>query len=333
VPVPKQVIILPAPQAPAPQPPTPTKKPIALPTDVDILSQQFNKMSVETVYHFETSEETPHPPRDSRTAVVFANTLFPELNHAAFEAVHSLKDIPGTDGKSYFYGFSIMQEIDFRWVADYDEESGEPEPYRCKIISHQGLRNTLEFTMPGPSYTLMHNRNQLEKFKDEYKDAIDDDSHRLAEDLHKENGQATRKYKKILLVFPENVFLNADKVHEHETYDDKNEVFPDSYPHIYTHSKIPGSNGKHFLYWKVARTDLESYKKGRVETRKKVSRLKAGFSSPTGTMTSPAAKGVSPASSSSPAHTAKHPPTFVAMPDAAHSMADGMDFSYDQKRS
>jgi hypothetical protein len=315
------------------------------------LAEAFTKMKVQDLYQFETSEKTPHPDRkSSRTGVVFANTLYPELN-MVFDAVHPIQDIKGIDETSHYHGFSIMQEVEYRWILDHEDG---PEPYRCRIVDS----NVLEFTCPGPHYTLLFNRANLDHFNNDYKSGIDDDLHRLADDLNTDDGKSERKWKKYFLVFPDFVQLSAKEIHNHqvEGYKDKAEIIPDVCAHQFTHPMIQGEVTKHFIFWKVARLDVMVYKKNKVEARKKSSRLKAAFSSPGG-MSSPPPPA---ARSNQDDHTrpSKHPfdgfsassffkkppPTYAAMPapapaaaqshyatpDPAHSRAGSlMDFDFD----
>lgn len=173
-----------------------------------------------------------------------------------------------------------MQEIDFRWVADHDPSLGA-DPYRCRIKSP----NTLEFTMPGPSYSLIKDRANFENRMDVcVLDGLDDDAHKLAEDASA-TGSNKRKVKKVLLVFPDWVVLSAKEIFAHTESEDKNDIFPSSFV-----NKFRDKNGKagikQFLYWKVARKDVRAYKKGRVEQKQLVSRLQQSFAGG-GSTTSP----------------------------------------------
>jgi hypothetical protein len=316
----------------------------------DILAQAFTKMKVQDLYQFETSEKSPHPELESsRTGVVFANTLYPELN-MVFDAVHPIQDIEGVDGNSHYHGFSIMQEVEYRWILDHEDG---PEPYRCEIVAP----NVLQFTLPGPIYTLLFNRANLEHFKADYKSGIDDDLHRLADDLNMDDGKSTRKWKKYLLVFPDFVQLSAKEIHNHaaEGYKNTSEIIPEVCNHQYTHPQLQGQEvTKHFIFWKVARLDVMIYKKNKVETRKKGSRLKTAFSSPGG-MSSPPPPAARTNQDDNHTHPSKHPfdgfstssfsrkppPTYAAMPppaaaqshhatpDPTHSYAASMDFDFD----
>jgi hypothetical protein len=327
---------------------TPAVRPA--PASVDILSDAFTKMKVQDLYQFETSEKSPHPELESsRTGVVFANTLYPELN-MVFDAVRPIQDIKGIDGNSHYHCFSIMQEVEYRWILDHEDG---PEPYRCEIVAP----NVLEFTLPGPIYTLLFNRANLEHFKADYKSGIDDDLHRLVDDLSMDDGKSTRKWKKYLLVFPDFVQLSAKAIHNHaaEGYKNTSEIIPEVCNHQYTHPQLQGQEvTKHFIFWKVARLDVMVYKKNKVETRKKGSRLKTAFSSPGG-MSSPPPPAARTNQDDNHTHPSKHPfdgfstssfsrkppPTYAAMPppaaaqshhatpDPTHSYAASMDFDFD----
>ena len=212
---------------------------------------------------------------------MFANTEEPELN-IGFEGVFPVQDIDGVDGKSWFHGFTVVQEIDFRWILDHNEDSEEPDPYRCRFVSH----NCLEFTLPGPSYTLKNDRSTYEYFLPApVLGSIDHDNHRLAEDASLVSGipKHKRKTKKILLVFPDFVQLSAKEIYKHEDDEDKKEVFPQAISHTYDHSLMESYNDKHYLFWTIARLDVGSYKRGRVEKKEKKSRLKEAFGSPSST--------------------------------------------------
>jgi hypothetical protein len=203
------------------------------------------------------------------SVVVYANTVYPELN-LGFEGVYTIKDIDGNDKKSHFYGFTIVQEVDYRWVHDHDESSDNQDPFKCRIKSP----NTLEFTMPGPSYSLTKDRARFEDLMDTCTlDGLDDDAHKLAEDAS--GGSNKRKTKKILLVFPNWVQLTAKEIYEHEVWEDKNELIPVTIPVPHRDQSRGGAtNCKYFSYWTVARKDVRSYKKGKVEPKKNKSRMK-----------------------------------------------------------
>ena len=205
------------------------------------------------------------------TGVVFANTLYPELNHG-FEAVYSVKDIKGNDLESHFFGFCIIQEVDARWVSTFDPNSGEPDPFRCRIVAP----NCLEFTMPGPSYALLNDRDNfcltVEKFA---LNAIDNDVHKYAAD-RAATGLNKRKYKKVLLVFPEFVELNSQQIFQHEAHEDKSSIFPESFADKYQ-TDIRTTNFKHYFIWKVARIDIGSEKHGKWDQKPAYSRMQMAF--------------------------------------------------------
>jgi hypothetical protein len=136
--------------------------------------------------------------------------------------------------------------------------------------------------MPGPSYSILKNRNNMDlEFDDPILDAVDHDAHKLAEDFRAAiEGDSKRKKKKILLVFPDWIRLSAKEIHEHDDDDDKNEIFPTLWHNNYNHVGTDGNNSKHYLVFNVARKDVMSYKKGKVENKEKKSRLKAQISSP-----------------------------------------------------
>ena len=267
------------------------------------LVKAFSKMSVDEQIYFvtPTSALGAVPPVNERTckylpclfsswptstphislfpAIVFANTDEPELN-IGLEGVYPVQDLDGVDGKSWFHGFTVVQEIDIRWILDHKDDSEEPEPYKCRFVSH----NCLEFTLPGPSYTLKNDRSVYEPFiPAPVLGSIDHDNHRLAEDASLVTGipKNKRKSKKILLVFPDFVRLSAKEIYKHEDDEDKKELFPTAISHSYYHSLMGKTNNdKHYLLWSIARLDVGPYKRGKVEKKEKKSRLKAAFSSP-----------------------------------------------------
>jgi hypothetical protein len=109
-----------------------------------------------------------------------------------FEGIYAIKDIDGIDNnKSSFHGFSIIQEVEFRYILDHKEDSGEPEPYRCRIASP----HCLECTMPGPSYTFTNDQSNCEgSIESCVLDGVDHDAHKLlAADASVATGANERK--------------------------------------------------------------------------------------------------------------------------------------------
>ena len=104
--------------------------------------------------------------------IVYANTLRPAFNRE-FEAVYHIKDIPGNDRTTYFYGFAVVQDIDIRHTLDTDDEL-----FKARIWSS----NSILFEMPSYSYALRHDRDNIESYLDPFVlEAIDNGNHNFVE--------------------------------------------------------------------------------------------------------------------------------------------------------
>ena len=214
-------------------------------------------------------------PKFLTTEIVYANTKKPDDNRELGNVYH-IKDIPGKDKKSYFYGFSIIYEIDLCHTFDVEED-----PFKARIYTH----NTILFSFPSWVFALRHDAAQFAGHLDPFvMDAIDDYNHKLK----KEKGDLI---KHVLLVFPKTVQLNAKMIAQgddddsSDSDDDELELADSkAVSDVYGHPKFKKGekNGKHFLCWVVGRLDVKSYKKGRVTTKKKKNRLadKFGFGDP-----------------------------------------------------
>ena len=74
-----------------------------------------------------------------------------------------MKDIQGLDGKTWFFGFCIMMEIDIRYLLD--------SPGKNVYIARLRSNNTVLLTFPGWEYLLLNN---LDLFEDQIGEAITD---------------------------------------------------------------------------------------------------------------------------------------------------------------
>jgi hypothetical protein len=201
------------------------------------------------------------------TERIFANTLSPYRNRE-LEAVYHTSNIPGVNRKSFFNGFSIVQEIEVRYIFDSPPDI---ETYKARIFSN----NSVLFSMPTNNYSLTMDRDN---FHDEIQnngdrcvlDSIDDSIHQVV------SQKQEREEKHLLLIFPEFVELNATKIYDNDDDDEDMQfsLHPSKFDDKYTHEKATDDTGattynkKFFIYWKVARTDSGASKRGKVAKKK-----------------------------------------------------------------
>ena len=120
-----------------------------------------------------------------------------------------------------------------------------------------GGTSTLTLKYPTWDYDLLYERDQIAdtmvrsgKVPVELLDAVDNAHHGMATDTRSEY----RKYQYLALEFKSPVKLDAKRIHE---------KFNDSTGQLPIEGKFKFASGNTFIYFRIARTDTESYKRGK----------------------------------------------------------------------
>jgi hypothetical protein len=178
-------------------------------------------------------------------AVVVFNEERPELCDP-FELILQAKDIPGTDNKTFYYGFLIFLEYDLRSLVGSSQDIVKGRIWS----SNEVLITTTALSKPFES-----DRDTI-RIRDFAKTALDNFHH----DYHRRN----MKEKHFLIRFGDEVKLEAKSIHAHLDTEDETTLQPETCPDFYL---LPDGtvNRRDFVMFKVARLDIEKYKKARYE--------------------------------------------------------------------
>ncbi|CAB9506771.1 unknown protein [Seminavis robusta] len=208
--------------------------------------------------------ETPKPQimNDNNTFTIKVNTERPEANREA--GIYELDRIAGAgDKKNQLYsGFWIVLPIDIRFILD-DMSAAH---WSARIIA----KNKILLSTQAWNYSCLYDRdefkknvqpNELEALDGAHHDIYDESSGEIKED---------RKWKHLVLEFPERVKLSAKEIYGDSGEDDKLEL--QLLPVTVTHPKQPKLKyTSMFAAWKVARVDIRARKKGKVGKKDKKS--------------------------------------------------------------
>jgi hypothetical protein len=104
----------------------------------------------------------PVPAVPEGTEIVEVDITRPERN-GRLAGIFKVKDLCGLDGKTWYYGFTILLKIDIRYLLDMPGKN----VYKARIRSH----NSVLLTMPEWDYMFLHN---LDLFEDQIGEAITD---------------------------------------------------------------------------------------------------------------------------------------------------------------
>lgn len=168
------------------------------------------------------------------------------------------KNLPGEGkkhGNRYYDGFYIMTDIDRRW---YEKTKND------KTIDHYTVvvRSSTEllFKMPAWDYDVLHERDKLARLAtngyidEELLVSVDTALNLLLEKQSKAD-RKKREYTYMLIKFKGGVQLDGTVL---------DESFSEENPRLLASKMVVDGKGK--MYWKIARVDTESYKKGKTET-------------------------------------------------------------------
>ena len=190
------------------------------------------------------------------SVTIEVNLESPELNREVL--VYQIKDIPGIDKKKLHYnGFHFMMLMDLRWVLEDDEV----EPYKARLLS----QNSVLLQVPAWPYgVLFHREDFVDRVPTNTTDAMDDARHDYFAD------PKSRKFKHIVLEFPNDFVLSAKEIYSEAGDDDELEL--EIIPYEYDRPDENGRNQEAWAAWKVARTNIKAHKRGKVDSMKKKSK-------------------------------------------------------------
>jgi hypothetical protein len=169
------------------------------------------------------------------------------------------------DGNTIFKGFSLVVEVDPRWV--YDDKTREF--FTARIISN----DTVLVGIPAMPYDVMYNLNHFTECGDCVVKAMDIARNKIFRDPN-------RLIKHFLLNFPVppdsrngRVQLSTKEIYTNTDDESELELL---YPEVaveHIHHPVDFSN--QFVVWNVARIDVESHRIGRPDTGPKISKAEA----------------------------------------------------------
>jgi hypothetical protein len=199
------------------------------------------------------------------SVVVEVNTERPELNGGDV-LVYPTSSIPGIDGKSHYYGFSLLLQMDPRWVQD---DSGV-DCYTARVFTS----NSVLIKMPAWPFSPLAERDQYATgFNESAVAAIDNAIHDFAANKQQ------RKFKYILLVFKNvgqkrEILLSSKEINSDSGEDQELE------PQMVrlNHRRAGGgTNEEGWGVFQVARLDIKPEKRGRLQMMQKKSKAASFF--------------------------------------------------------
>jgi hypothetical protein len=185
-----------------------------------------------------------------------ANIERPERNREVL--VFPIVDIPG-EKNQVFTGYYIMTPMDIRFVMDEPTISF----YNARVFTNKSVL----IKLPGWLYSPLNDREEFkQRVTDNVTNAMDDCRHAYYED------KSRREWKYLLLDFPDDHELSSKEIIDEAVDDEtlKLEIVPIAYK-IFKKKKGPPQCLTHWACWKVARTDVKSKKRGKVEPGKELS--------------------------------------------------------------
>lgn len=185
------------------------------------------------------------------------NLNCPERNRGT--NILKIQDIPGViKTEERFHGYCFPVKVDPRFEAD------EPDidHYTAQVFQEDGVL----LKEPATDYTLLHCRDALQveaKRSKNMLDAMDNYRHEYS------NNEEGRKWKYKFAKFPPGTVLSAKAMSEHAGDE---ESLPFRSVVLSTAHKTLGTITETWYFFKVARIDLQSSKRGRVEKKTKKSK-------------------------------------------------------------
>jgi hypothetical protein len=175
----------------------------------------------------------------------------PELNGGEV-FVYPTSSIPGIDGKTHFYGYSLLLQMDPRWMQD----DPEIDCYTARVFTS----NSILIKKPAWPYSPLQERDQyVSQFNASAVAAMDNAIHDFAANKQK------RKFKYILLVFKNegdkrDLVLSSKEIYKDSGEDEELE------PQMMLGDSDMNEEG--WGLFQVARLDMKPEKRGRLQTSK-----------------------------------------------------------------
>jgi hypothetical protein len=194
------------------------------------------------------------------------NSERPELNGGEV-LVYPTTSIPGVDGKSHYHGFSLMLQMDPRWMLD----DTETDCYTARVFTS----NSILIKKPAWPWSPLGARDQyVGHFNASAIAAMDNAIHDYAANKQK------RKFKYILLVFKNkegekrDLVLSSKEIYAGSGEDE--ELEPQMMLSSYKRAD-GGTNEEGWGVFQVARLDIKPEKRGRLQMTQKKSKAASFF--------------------------------------------------------
>jgi hypothetical protein len=189
--------------------------------------------------------------------VVNVDTDFPEKNREVL--VVATKNIPGADGKTFYTGYTIMYRFDGRWLV----ENPEVECIEARLLT----THSILLKVPAWPYGILRDQDTINaKLPSHVQDALDNARHAYAA------SESPSQFKYLVLEFGEDHELSSKALNKEAG--ENEELSIRLLAHQSSCSELAVNNSvEHWAVWEVARLDVQSHKKGKVEDAKKDSKV------------------------------------------------------------
>jgi hypothetical protein len=184
--------------------------------------------------------------------VINVDPDFPEKNREVL--VVATKNIPGVDGKTYYAGYTIMYRFDGRWLV----ENPDVECIEARLLT----THSILLKVPAWPYGILRDQETINaKLPSHVQDALDNAA-----------SESPSQFKYLVLEFGEDHELSSKVLHKEAG--ENEELSIQVLGHQSSCSELAVSNSvEHWAVWEVARTDVQSHKKGKVGDAKKDSKV------------------------------------------------------------
>jgi hypothetical protein len=223
----------------------------------------------------ENSPEVPaKPPREHITTItidngdinptpIMVNTEVPWKNGPFI--ITPMKDIEGTDGKSYFNGFSIFLKINPLWMTGSNHEE---EYFEARVLHDKHGKSVVLLKAPVADFVIL---NETEKFQDQttfpsrLSNALFNMQNDYAEQREENSGRDL--FQLFALQFPHEYELSSSVINEDAGINEELAFSIDQVANDCTHPGIEFTNKDTWVVWEVARVDVRAEKKTKREKK------------------------------------------------------------------
>jgi hypothetical protein len=190
------------------------------------------------------------------SVVIEVNVERPELNGGEV-LVYPTSSIPGIDGKAHYHGFSLLLQMDPRWM----QEDPEADCYTARVFTS----NLILIKEPAWPFLPIGERDQYARaFNASAVAAMDNAIHDYASNKQK------RKFKYILLVF-------KNKGEKRDLDLSSKEIYSDSGEDEELEPQMMKLNEEGWELFQVAGLDMKPEKRGRLQVTQKKSKAASFF--------------------------------------------------------